>query len=312
MRFSDQPTTHAIEYPAWFKRSFLDLREDLNEALAAGKRGIIVYFAQANCGYCAAFVEHNLGRDDVTIYLRRHFDVVALDIWGERQVTDLDGDVFSEREFSILHNANFTPSFLFYVEGPQQALLLRGYHPPYRFLAALRFVGDGTYQQQSFAEYIERGEQTGKFEQGGLNERDFFIKPPYVLDRSRVPAHQPLLVVFESRDCHACDVMHSEPFSDPRILERLRRVEVVQFDMKQNTPVITPLGGHTTARDWARRLGVAYAPTLIFFDDQGHEIIRLDSIVKSGRMERVFDYVLSGAFHEYNYQQWLARQRAQR
>ena len=44
--FDDAPLQEPLEHPAWFKQSFLDLPEDLAEATAAGKKGIIVYFGQ--------------------------------------------------------------------------------------------------------------------------------------------------------------------------------------------------------------------------------------------------------------------------
>ena len=39
--------------PAWFKNSFLDLREDAAEASARG-RSLMVYIGQDGCPYCAA------------------------------------------------------------------------------------------------------------------------------------------------------------------------------------------------------------------------------------------------------------------
>ncbi len=40
--FDDRPTDYDGGYPAWFKQSFLDLDEDLDEALNSGKSGLIV------------------------------------------------------------------------------------------------------------------------------------------------------------------------------------------------------------------------------------------------------------------------------
>jgi len=309
LRFSDQPQERDIKYPPWFKNSFLDLRQDLDQALASGKVGVMVFFGQKNCGYCAAFVNNNLEQEDISIYIQRNFDVIYLDIWGQRDVVDLDGDSFTEREYSILHNTNFTPSMMFLVAGRKNALLLRGYHGPYRFRAALRYVAEGFYKNLSFPDYVERADTSEKFEQGELNERDFFTRPPYILSRSQIAADRPLLVMFESRDCHACDVMHSDPLRNPGVLERLKAFEVVQLDMQRETPLITPLGDHTNARNWAHRLGIAFAPTLVFFDEHGREIIRLDSVTKVVRMGRVLDYVLEHGYLHGNYQQWRERKR---
>ena len=46
LEFDDAPLAEPLEHPAWFKQSFLELPEDLRQAVAAGKRGIVVYFGQ--------------------------------------------------------------------------------------------------------------------------------------------------------------------------------------------------------------------------------------------------------------------------
>ncbi len=46
------------EKPAWFKNSFLDLREDVIEAAEEDKR-IILFFHQDGCPYCARLLNVN-------------------------------------------------------------------------------------------------------------------------------------------------------------------------------------------------------------------------------------------------------------
>ena len=103
-----------VEHPEWFKLSFLDLREDLAEAGRAGKLGIIVYFGQEHCPYCQALMQVNFGLEDIVRQTREHFDVIGIDIWGSRTVTDLEGNPLTEREYSIREKTNFTPSLIFY------------------------------------------------------------------------------------------------------------------------------------------------------------------------------------------------------
>ena len=50
--FDDKPQLREIIHPEWFKTSFLDLGDDLEQALQSGKNGIMVYFGQENCAYC--------------------------------------------------------------------------------------------------------------------------------------------------------------------------------------------------------------------------------------------------------------------
>ena len=67
---------------------------------------------------------------------------------------------------------------------------------------------------------------------------------------------------------------------------------------------MTPSGGRTRARDWAASLGLFHAPTLLFFDEQGREILRLDSLVRFYRLGQVLTYVSRRAYRELSYPRW--------
>jgi thioredoxin-related protein len=305
LQFDDAPLAEPLEHPAWFKQSFLELPEDLRQAAAAGKRGIAVYFGQRRCPYCKMLLEHNFGQPDIEAYTRQHFDVIAVDIWGVQELTDIDGKVLTEREFALREGTNFTPSLIFYDAEGKVALRLRGYYPPYKFRAALEYVADGHYRREPFNAYLARGDSTLPFEPGDLIEEPFFIPPPHNLDRSRIRGERPLVVFFEQGECHACDVLHTQPVQERAIRELFYRFDTVQLDMRADTPVITPDGRKTTARQWADELGLFYAPSLLFFDEAGREIIRVDSVVRFFRLRNVLNYVLGkGYLDEPNYQRW--------
>lgn len=304
--FDDFPLREPLEYPSWFKKSLMDLPDDLAEAVAAGKRGIILYFGQARCAYCQKLLEVNFGLSDILTYTRRHFDLIPLDIWGLQSVTDLQGNHLSERELAMREHTNFTPSLIFYDREGKEVLRLRGYYPPYQLRAALEYVADGHYRTGGFPEYLARGEGSFAFEPGELNEEeDLFVPPPYNLDRSHFPSERPLVVFFERGDCHACDVLHNEPLRDPAIRGLLQRFDNVQLDMGSDIPVVSPDGQRTTAKQWARALGLFYAPAILFFDEWGKEIIRVDSVVRFYRLRNVLNYINSkGYLTEPNYQRW--------
>jgi thioredoxin-related protein len=307
LEFDDAPLAEPLEHPAWFKESFLDLPHDLEEAVAAGKRGILIYFGQSRCPYCKMLLQQNFGQADIETYTRRHFDVVPIDIWGMQELTDFEGRVLTEREYALREGTNFTPSLLFYDAKGKLALRLRGYYPPYTLRAALEYVADGHYERESFNAYLARGDSGLSFEPGDLIEEPFFIPPPQNLDRSRVRGERPLLVFFERGDCHACDVLHTQPVRERAIRDLFYRFDTVQLDMRADTPVITPDGRRTTARQWAEELGLFYAPSLLFFDETGREILRVDSVVRFFRLRNVLNYVLSkGYLDEPDYQRWRA------
>ena len=308
--FDDQPLDEPLGFPDFFKLSFLDLQEDLQEAREAGKAGIMVYFGQKYCPYCEKFLEHDLQNESIQAYLLRHFDVIGLDIHGHRTVTDMHGNELLESRLAIQEGTNFTPSVIFYDTDGREALRLRGYYPPYRFLAALEYVADSHYRKERFREYLARADVPLVFEPGDMIDEPFFMPGPYMLDRSRWPADRPLAVFFEQGNCHACDVLHNGPLSDPEIRERIDALESVQLSFWEPTPVVTPAGERTTVREWGNKLGLFYTPTIVFFDEDGSEIIRVDSVVQFYRLRNVLDYILTGGYRKHEtFQRWRQSQR---
>jgi thioredoxin-related protein len=309
-QFDDMPLDELLEYPPWFKNSFLALDEDLQEAVDNGKSGIIVYFGQKRCAYCKMLMEVNFQTPDIVTYTRTHFDVVPIDIWSPEEVTTPSGETLSEREYSQKLGTTFTPSLVFFDADGRIALRLRGYYPPYQFRAALEYVAGKHYLREEFPVYMARGDKTLRFEAGDLIEEPFFSPPPHNLDRSRFPAELPLVVFFEQGDCHACDILHTQPLQRKLVRELFNQFESVQLDIHADTPIIKPDGTNSTASEWARELGIFYAPSIVFFDEQGREIIRVDSVVRFFRLRNVLNYIVSrGYLAEPNFLRWSSRTR---
>jgi len=105
-------------------------------------------------------------------------------------------------------------------------------------------------------------------------------------------------------------VLHTGPLSDPRVRAQMERLESVQLPFWGETPVVTPSGERTTARAWADKLGLFYTPTLIIFDTDGSEIIRVDSVVQFYRLHNVLEYVLEGGYRQHaTFQRWRESRR---
>ncbi|MFK5892089.1 MAG: thioredoxin fold domain-containing protein [Pseudomonadota bacterium] len=294
--FIDSPVRPEIIYPDWFKESFLDLQDDIQESLTDKKKGIIVYFGQKHCAYCQALMEKDFGQKDIATYVRNNFDVIAINIWGSKEVTTPDGKVMTEREYALREKANLTPSLIFYNTQGEKAFMLRGYYPPYKFRAALEYVAEKYYQEESFSDYITRADPPPKFEISDMNKEDFFMSPPYVLDRSHFKADKPLLVFFEQHDCHACDVLHSDPIQYPKTQNLLTYFDSVQVDINSNTPILTPDGKKLTAKQWANQLNLFYTPTIIAFDESGKEIMRIDSVAHVYRLNSILEFIASKTY----------------
>ncbi|HHJ34455.1 MAG TPA: thioredoxin [Gammaproteobacteria bacterium] len=307
--FEDRQLDDELTYPDWFKLPFGNLKDNLKEATDAGKKGIITYFGQKRCAYCAQFFKTSLADTEIQNYLRRHYDVIAFDIWGIDDIIDTDGKQYTEHELSIHYKTDFTPSLIFYDAGGTPVFRLRGYYPPYKFRAALQYVTEEFYKKETFAEYFERANTGDFFLLGGLTERDFFIPPPFDLPLLQKDK-KPIAVFFEQGNCHTCDLLHSGPLEKDLSIHELEQMDVIQLNMWSETPVITPDGVKTTAREWAKSLDIFYAPSIVFFDPDGTEIIRVDSVTRFYRLLGVLDYVNKQGYKQVSdYQRWRLQQR---
>lgn len=292
------------EFPSWFKESFLDLKEDIAEAAANNKR-VMLFFQQAGCPYCNALVERNLSQKDIEEKAREHLDVIVINMWGDKELTHIDGKSYTEKSFAEALNVQFTPTLIFFNEVGDIILRLNGYRSPQRFTLDLDYIILKKETEVSYRDFIVANRAAGKASKK-LMEEDFFSLPPY--DFSRKPGTKAPLsaVFFEQKDCPNCEELHSKVLVEPELRDAIKQFHAVQLDMWSNTPVVTPDGNSTTAREWAKALDIKYAPSIVFFNEEGQEVIRTEAFFKVFHNLGVFHYVLSGAYQSQpSFQRYL-------
>ncbi|WP_324754255.1 thioredoxin family protein [Roseovarius sp. Pro17] len=99
----------------WLRDTFKDLNEDLAEANAEGKR-LVVMVEQRGCIYCAKMHEEVFSREDVASYIRENFFVIQVNLHGDTEMTDFDGETLTEKQAARKWGLLFTPSILFLPE----------------------------------------------------------------------------------------------------------------------------------------------------------------------------------------------------
>ncbi len=293
----------APEHPSWFKLSFLDLRQDVREAAAAGRR-VMLYFYQDGCPYCKKLMEDNFGQRAIAEKTRRHFDVVAVNIWGAHEVTGLDGRRMTEKAFAAAQRVQFTPTLMFLDEKGREVVRINGYFPPHRFELVLDYVAARGERTGTLRDYLAAREPAPA--SGNLHHEPGFLQPPYRLAAAARGGERPLLVFFEQRHCRACDELHEDVLKRPQTRRLLRRFDLVLIDLWSAQPVQLPDGRTLSAAAWGRSLGVVYTPTLVFFDAQGREVFRTEAYLKAFHLQSALDYVASGAYRtEPSFQRYL-------
>jgi thioredoxin-related protein len=258
----------AQQAPEWFVESFLDLREDAAEAAAQGKR-LMLYFMQDGCPYCRQLVTVNWRQREIVEQTRRHFMPVAINIWGDREVTLADGRRLPEKRFAAALKVQFTPTLVFFDGRGAVAYRINGYLPPEQFSAALDAAIGGAAPPP--------------------------LEPaPARLDVRRKQAAKPLAILLLSPACGACEELERD-LDSAELRPLVARFELV----RASAPVSV-----VTARG-ARELASAYAPSIVFFVG-GAEVFRTEAYLRSFHLAGAFDYVSSGSYaREPSFQRFL-------
>lgn len=158
----------------WFSLTFKDVSEDISDATIAGKR-LVYVFEQRGCIYCAKLHESILSDPEVAAYLQENYHVVQFNLFGDEEVTDLDGEVLSEKTAANKWGVMFTPTMFFMPEEPVEGVSaseaavgkMPGAFGKLTFLHLFQWVKEKGYEgEEHFQKYharkIEERRQTGK------------------------------------------------------------------------------------------------------------------------------------------------------
>ncbi|MBN9889451.1 thioredoxin family protein [Salipiger abyssi] len=99
----------------WMRDTFKDLREDLAEANDEGKR-MVLFVEQRGCIYCHKMHEEVFSQGDVAAYIEENFFVVQVNLHGDTEITDFDGESLSEKAATAKWRVLFTPNIIFLPE----------------------------------------------------------------------------------------------------------------------------------------------------------------------------------------------------
>lgn len=148
----------------WFLQSFLDLREDLKDSAGQGKRLAIIW-EQRGCPYCREMHRVNFARPEITDYIRKHYNVIQLNLWGDREVTDFDGKALPEKELARKYRVVFTPTIQFFPAtlaeiggkpgADAEVVRMPGYFKPFHFISMFEYVYTNGYKQLPFQRWLQ-------------------------------------------------------------------------------------------------------------------------------------------------------------
>jgi thioredoxin-related protein len=101
----------------------------------------------------------------VNDYIRTHFNVLQLDLFGSREVTDFDGQVLAEKDIARKYGVAYTPTIQFFpeelgrIDGKSgksiEVARMPGYFRPVHFRMMFEYVAARAYTQMPFQRFVQ-------------------------------------------------------------------------------------------------------------------------------------------------------------
>lgn len=139
----------------FFDTTFGDFSEELQNARDQGKTGILLMFEMDECPFCHRMKATVLNQSEIQDYFKEHFLVFSVDIEGDVEVVDFQGNSLAQKDFALKQfRVRATPVFAFFnLDGKLVARYTGATRDPQEFQWLGEYVVDGGYGKTSFTRY---------------------------------------------------------------------------------------------------------------------------------------------------------------
>lgn len=288
---------HAL--PEWFKESFLEIADDVDEAAESG-RHVMLFFDLNGCPYCARMLEESFTAEPLSSYIRANFDVIAVNILGDREIAFNEEIMVSEKKLAEILKVYSTPALVFLDENNETVVRVNGYRAPERFQQVLEYVATRSYRSTSMADYLQ-----AKLDRNVYQLRD---NPLFSEARDLSAIEGPLMLIFEDSSCYDCVEFHDAILTDERVRAEIDAFTVLRLDADSSESITDFLGNETTPAELARRYEMIYRPGVLLFED-GNLLRRHDSLTFPHHFMESLRYVGSGHYRKTDYRSYTRQLR---
>lgn len=148
----------------FFDQTLGNFQEELQLARDEGKVGVLIMFEMDECPFCHRMKTRVLNQPEVQDYFKQHFQIYAVDIEGDVEITDFKGEAMKEKDFAFKeHKVRATPVFGFFdLEGKMVTRFTGATNDAQEFLWLGEFVVDQHYKTTNFTRYKRQKKQDQK------------------------------------------------------------------------------------------------------------------------------------------------------
>jgi thioredoxin-related protein len=275
--------------PGWFKDSFLEMSEDASEA-AEADRHLMLFMHLDECPYCSVMLQESFTQAQFVPWLRGRFDVVGINIRGDREVAFNEQLTVTEKELAETLGVRQTPAIIFLDSANKAVMRSDGYRSQKDFKRILDYVDSKSYLSTDLNGYITKT--------SGGPHYEFRTHSQFSSNRDLSAGEAPVMVIFEDGYCDSCDLMHDTLLRDETANALMAQMTVVRLNANATSPITKPDGEQTTPKAWIKELGLAVRPAIVMVDGPV-ELVRIAGVLRRYHFQTALRYVAKGKYHNY-------------
>ena len=151
----------------FYEQTLGDLRDDLADAKAKGKKGVLLFFQQEECPFCHRMKTTIMNQVNVQEYYQKRFQILEIDTESDGEIIDFDGNTTTMKKYfsKVSNNKWATPVFAFFdLQGKLVVRYTGAASGIDEFLWLAEYASEGIYNKMTFSKYkrVKRSEQRKK------------------------------------------------------------------------------------------------------------------------------------------------------
>ncbi len=152
----------AKENKDFFVSSFGDMQEEMENAQENNKKGVFIFFTLDSCPWCQKMHKEILPDPRIIKYFSKHFVNIEVNIEGNNEMVDFNGDEIEQKKFALRYKVWATPVLAFFnLEGKE---IVRRTGPANfdDFMLLAKFVATEAYKTTNFVKYKRKAKRKSR------------------------------------------------------------------------------------------------------------------------------------------------------
>ena len=129
-----------------------------------------------------------------------------------------------------------------------------------------------------------------------------------LLSNTAADGKQGVMLLFTTEGCSYCDLFIRTSLADPALAARVQaNFSAIGLEIFDDTDMIAQDGTEIAIKTFADEQGAEFAPTLLFYANDGSRILRMVGYQDPERFGQILDYLIAGHYQGQTFREYLSQ-----